>query len=95
MNKKKQPEDDSHKINRCFKMLAECNHAMIRTQDESELMQKICRIIIEHGGYLLAWVGFIDENKESKILFPVVFPEIERENLDKLNQRFNAWAATK
>ncbi len=43
---------------RAYKTLGRCNEAMVRAPDEARLIEEICRILVEEGGYGLAWVGF-------------------------------------
>jgi len=47
-------------ILRKWHMLSHCNQALIRTSGEGELLQCICRIIVEEGDYLRAWTGLTD-----------------------------------
>ncbi|MCT7990110.1 PAS domain S-box protein [Laspinema olomoucense] len=44
-------------LNRALTTIWECNQAMVRAQEESELLHEICRSIVETGGYRLAWVA--------------------------------------
>ena len=46
--------------NRALRTLSECNQVLVRTLDEATLMQDICRLVIEFGGYSLAWVGLAE-----------------------------------
>ncbi|MDX1775768.1 MAG: response regulator [Desulfobulbales bacterium] len=55
------------KINLELTMLSECIHAVIRATDENSLMQEICRIIVDVGGYEMAWVGFAEQSTGKKI----------------------------
>ena len=47
--------------NRALRAINQCNHALIHADDEHELLNKICRIVIEVGGYRMAWVGFAEQ----------------------------------
>jgi PAS domain S-box-containing protein len=67
---RKRSENELHRINRTLKTLSECNHALVRATSETELFEAICRIVTEHGGYRMAWVGFA-ENDEKKSVRPV------------------------
>lgn len=51
--------------NRAYRVLSDCNQTLVRATDEQKLLQDICQIIVEQGGYRMAWVGFAeqDENK--------------------------------
>ncbi|HSI09644.1 MAG: PAS domain S-box protein [Rariglobus sp.] len=46
------------RVNRAQRMLSACNEALIRTEEEKDLLTHICRIAVEIGGYRMAWVGF-------------------------------------
>ena len=56
------------KTNRELNLLNECNQAMLHAVEETSLLQEICRIIVETGGYSLAWVGFALDNEEKEVL---------------------------
>jgi PAS domain S-box-containing protein len=43
--------------NRALRTVSECNQALMRATDETELLNEICRIVVDHGGYRMAWVG--------------------------------------
>jgi signal transduction histidine kinase len=53
--------------NLALRMLTEANQAMVRTHDEQELVQTICRIAVERGGCLMAWVGFAEHDAQRTI----------------------------
>lgn len=60
----------TRQLNRELKLLSDCNMAMLKTENEHVLLQKVCHMIVEEGGYLMAWVGF-SENDEAKTILPV------------------------
>ena len=45
------------RTSRMHRLLSECNQALVRSVDEEVQMQRICDILVNHGGYSLAWVG--------------------------------------
>lgn len=59
---RKEAEELLSKINLELTMLSDCVHAVVRATDEQNLIQEICRIIIEVGGYEMAWVGFAEQD---------------------------------
>ena len=67
ITRRKQALDALHKANRTLKMLSECNLSMTRAEDEDALLQEICRIIHETGGYKLAWIGYAEHDKEKTV----------------------------
>jgi PAS domain S-box-containing protein len=47
----------SAKIHR---IVSRANEAMVHATDEPTLLKELCRIVVEEGGYRMAWVGFVD-----------------------------------
>lgn len=41
-----------------LKLLSEINASLLKAHSEHELLEDYCRIIVETGGYKMAWVGF-------------------------------------
>ncbi|MDQ5987612.1 MAG: Sensor histidine kinase RcsC [Syntrophus sp. SKADARSKE-3] len=66
---RKHAEEELRKLNRTFRMLSACNEKLVRTRDEQSLLEDICRIIVEIGGYRLVWVGFAQQD-EGKTIRP-------------------------
>ena len=52
------------KVHRALRMLSDCNQAIIRSTDETSMMQQIVDIIAAKGGYAPVWVSF-SENTTS------------------------------
>jgi PAS domain S-box-containing protein len=48
-------------------VLSEMNDALLRAKTEKELLTEYCRIVVEVGGYRMAWVGFAEEGPEKRI----------------------------
>jgi signal transduction histidine kinase len=55
---------------RAFKALSACSEALVRATDEQALLDAVCRIFVEVGGYRMCWVGFA-ERDERKTVRPV------------------------
>ena len=55
------------RVNRMLKILSECNQILVRANNEDELLQSICKIIITMGGYPLTQVGFFTNRLEGKV----------------------------
>jgi|GEM_PF-965452 PAS domain S-box-containing protein len=73
---RKRAEDDLWRLNRALRTLSECNLAMVRATTEEELLQKVCRILVDQGGYRMAWVGYA-ERDETKTVRPVAIAGVE------------------
>jgi response regulator RpfG family c-di-GMP phosphodiesterase/HAMP domain-containing protein len=48
--------------NRALRTLSVCNETLIRAVSEPELLSWNCRLIVEAGGYSMAWVGFAEQD---------------------------------
>lgn len=57
-------------LNRALEMLGSCNRMLIRANDEQQLLDDICTIATDVGGYVMAWVGFAGPG-EGKPIIPV------------------------
>ncbi len=90
ITERKQAEKELHRANRALKTFSECNQAVVRAREEPHLLHKICRIIVDIGGYRLAWVGFAKQD-EAKTVQPVAQAGYEEGYPDTLNI---TWADT-
>ena len=75
-------EDNLRRLNRLFATLYEANQAIIRTSDQPTLFREICRIVIDHGGFRMAWIGLVD--RESGLVHPAAASGTGTEYLDDL-----------
>lgn len=61
---------------RAYRVISECNQALVRIIDEQELLDEVCRVLVEVGGFRMAWVGFA-EMDEAKTVRPVAWAGVE------------------
>ncbi|WP_287033595.1 EAL domain-containing protein [Methylophilus sp.] len=47
-------------LNRSLRLLSSCNQTLIHAENEQQLLNDVCQLVIESGGYPLAWVGYPD-----------------------------------
>jgi PAS domain S-box-containing protein len=78
---RQQAEESLRRATRALKTLNECNQALVRATDEAAFLQDVCRIIVEVGGYHLAWVGFAQDDA-AKTVLPVAYVGSEGEGPD-------------
>jgi len=64
---RKQAERALVRANRALRTLSAGNAALVHATDELELLGMVCRVIVEEGGYRMAWVGYADDNPERTI----------------------------
>ena len=82
--RQKEAEEKIKRVNRAYKALSECNRALVRAVTETDLLQEMCRIIVETGGYRMAWVGYGEEDKD-KTVRPMAQAGYEEGYLDRVN----------
>lgn len=63
-------ENQLKKLNRSLQAISQCNLSMVQLTDEFELLQEICRITVEIGGYPSSWICYV-ENQPRRMLRPV------------------------
>ena len=68
---------------RANRVLTRCNEVLIRAADETSLLKEVCRIVVEDGGYRLAWIGYAEEDS-SKRVKPVAQCGFEEGYLDTI-----------
>jgi PAS domain S-box-containing protein/diguanylate cyclase (GGDEF)-like protein len=59
-----------HRANRALRVLGTVNQALIHGKSEAELLNLVCKALVDPGGYHLAWVGFA-EHDPRKLVRPV------------------------
>ncbi len=64
---RKRGEQELQRVNRALRVLGASNQAMVQSIDETSFLDEICRIIVEVGGYRLAWVGFAEQDEERRV----------------------------
>lgn len=80
----KQAEQNQKRLTRAIRLLSDCNHALVHAEEENKLLSDVCRLAVETGGYLMAWVGFA-ELDASKTVRPVAQSGYEQGYLDSVN----------
>ena len=63
-------ERELQRVARAQRMLSRCNEALIRTDSEQALLDMVCHIVVEEGGYRMAWVGYAMDD-EAKSVVPM------------------------
>ncbi|RME70575.1 MAG: response regulator [Verrucomicrobia bacterium] len=57
ISRRKAAEARIRQLTRTYALLSEVNKAIVRESDTATLLQSICRIAVEQGGFRLAWVA--------------------------------------
>ena len=78
------------RMGRAQQLLGACNEAMVRATSESALLQAVCRIAVDIGGYRMGWVGFAHDDAQ-KTIEPVAHAGASDGYLQTLNL---SWSET-
>lgn len=67
ITKRKEQESRIINLNRALRTLSACNLALVHAQTEEELLQNVCRHIVETGGYRVAFIGFAGDDADKTV----------------------------
>lgn len=90
ITERKSAELSQIRLNRSLRLLSECNMALVHAKDESQLLSKICRLVVEEGGYLMSCVGFAEHDTEKSVTTIAMYGN----EVDCLGQYGLSWADT-
>ncbi len=62
---RKQADEKISKLNRIYRVLSQINQTIVRTKNEQELFEQICKILVENGNFKMVWVGELDYYSKS------------------------------
>jgi PAS domain S-box-containing protein len=70
ITERKRAEKKIARATRALKALSAANEAVVHATDEVALLQKLCDLLVDVGGYAFAWIGApeINENRNVRIL---------------------------
>lgn len=81
ITERKLSEESLRRVNRSLVVLSACNTTMVHATSEQQLLDDICRLVVDLGGYRMAWVGRIDSNG-SPVPVPEAVVGIDRASLE-------------
>lgn len=55
---RKKAEVTLTRTNRALSLLTLCDRALVRATSEQALLDELCRIVVDEGGYRMAWIGY-------------------------------------
>ncbi|MBI3109232.1 MAG: PAS domain S-box protein [Candidatus Rokubacteria bacterium] len=85
VTERKRAEAELRRLNRALETVGRCNMALVRSQDEPSLFGEVCRVIVETGGYPMAWVG-LAEGDEARRITPVARVGEDARHLDTMRR---------
>lgn len=84
MSERLRAEKLQQRLNRALRLLSKCNMALVHATGEMELLNAICQLAIDPGGYRMAWVGYAEQG-EGKPVRPIAEAGFEQGYLAKAN----------
>ncbi len=70
-------EYNQNRLARALKLISSCNSVLVRAENEQELFAEICRLAVETGDYLMAWVGVANHDADKTVRPVMQFGYIE------------------
>ena len=67
VSERKRAEEKVESLSRALKATSDCNQVLIHTDDEVALLRKICHIVVDTGGYRMAWVGYAEQDEAKSV----------------------------
>lgn len=84
VTERERTEQNLQRISRTLATLSAANHALIRANEEVELLEDLCRAAVEQGGYVMAWVGYVQQDAAQSVV-PVAHVGFEQGYLETVN----------
>src|ERR1035437_8338745 len=72
---RKRSEAEIERLNRVYEVISQINQMVVRTNKSEILFSEACRIAIDYGKFRMAWMGLIEEKKNT--VKPIVWSGVE------------------
>jgi GAF domain-containing protein len=59
--------DRERRLARAYWTLAQCNRILVRASSEPDLLNQLCKLLVQVGEYQMAWVGFAEDDAEHTV----------------------------
>lgn len=87
VTERERAEERMRQVNRLYAVLSRAGQAMVRMRERDELFQEICRIVVDEGRFMMAWVGLLDP--ATGLLRPIAHHGVEDGYLDGIQVAMN------
>ncbi|MDP1634793.1 MAG: PAS domain S-box protein [Gallionellaceae bacterium] len=71
--------------NRFLRTLSRCNETLVHATDETKLLEDMCRVVVETGGFAMAWVAYVEHDAACSLRPMARFGERAAEYVAALN----------
>lgn len=82
IRERREAEEKVVRFNRLYSVLSKVDEAIVRTREPQTLFREACRICVEEGRFLMAWVGMKDQ--ETQLIRPVAYWGVEEGYLENI-----------
>jgi len=90
ITERKEAEEREHRLMAMYRALSETNEAILRLQDESALFPLVCKMAVEYGEMMLAWIG--TPNAENVFIPVATFGRIDPTYVTRIRVHADATA---
>ena len=77
------------RVNRALQTISAANECLVTARNDKAFLNEICRIIVEIGGYRMAWVGYPGQDQR-KTVIPIAHYGFEEGYLKSINISWEA-----
>ena len=67
LTERRAAEREKQRLNRALRLLSDCNLSLVHGEEEHAVLSEICRLVVETGGYLMAWIGVAEQDAEKSV----------------------------
>ncbi|MBI4986200.1 MAG: PAS domain S-box protein [Rhodocyclales bacterium] len=67
VTEQRRAEREQRRLYRALRLLSDCNMALLQARDEATLLADVCRLVVETGGYAMAWIGFAENDAAQSV----------------------------
>ncbi len=60
ITERKLAEKQIQRLNRVYSILSNINQTIVRNHDKELLFDEVCRITVDDGGFMMAWIGMVN-----------------------------------
>ncbi|MGH9524428.1 MAG: PAS domain S-box protein, partial [Terriglobales bacterium] len=87
ISERKAAEQEIFRLNRALKALSKCNEALLRARQPQQFLEEICDIMVQVGGYRMAWVAARPAGREDRVE-PLAISGTDRDYVEAVCNRY-------
>ncbi|HEY4972698.1 MAG TPA: diguanylate cyclase, partial [Steroidobacteraceae bacterium] len=85
-------EDELRSLNRLYAMVSGINALGIKLRDRDELFRDACRIAVQQGEFVMAWIGVVDHFQ--KKIVPIAWAGVDDQTMGTIRAHFSTSAGS-